>query len=170
MVGHPDRDAGHPRPDQQGLAGDRAITIEWEAPTIAATTEITTYDIRYIETTADESDDANWTLMSGAGSSGSLRLLLSGLTNETSYDVQVRALGTTEGAWSATSTATPLEHADVRTGSTLLPLNTQMGGFIDDAGHDVDFFTFALTERPAWSSTREATWTRRASYWTGTAT
>ena len=76
----------------------------------------TAYDVRYIETADDETDDANWTVEDNAWTSGSLTYTLSGLTDSTEYDVQVRAVNATgDGAWSATETGTP-DHGDTRCG------------------------------------------------------
>ncbi len=129
-----------------GLAGDTTITIEWDEPAVSDATEITAYDVRYIETGEDTTDDSNWTVVAEAWTSGPLRYLLTGLTNGTSYGVQVRAVAGTDAAWSATSTVSPAEHGDERSTATSLPLGTQIGGVIDD-GNDVDFFTIVLTER-----------------------
>ena len=106
------------------LAGDTTITIEWEEPAVADATEITAYDVRYIETGEDATDDSNWTALAEAWTSGPLRYLLTGLTNGTSYGVQVRAVAGTDAAWSATSTVSPAEHGNERTSATSLPLGT----------------------------------------------
>ena len=42
-------------------SGDTTLTAAWTAPT-GITTGIAAYDVRYIETSADEADDANWTV------------------------------------------------------------------------------------------------------------
>ena len=127
-------------------AGDGAVTVEWEPPNVAEGREITAYDVRYIATNADETDDANWTVEGEAWTSGPLRYLVTGLTNGASYDVQVRAVTTTDAAWSTTSAATPAEPGDERRSGATLTLNTWIGGIIDDDGDDVDYFTFVLTE------------------------
>ena len=86
--------------------GDGSLAIEWTAP--AGVTGITAYDLRYIETSADESVDANWTEVEDVWtSSGDLEYTLDGLDNLVLYDVQVRAVTTTDGIWSGTSTGTP---------------------------------------------------------------
>ena len=65
--------------------------------------------MRYIETSEDETDGANWTVRDNAWRSGDLRYVISSLTNTTEYDVQVRAVNSAgDGEWSGTETGTPL--------------------------------------------------------------
>ena len=127
------------------VAGDGALTVVWSAPTVAATTVVTAYDVRYIETSADETDDANWNEVEDIWTTGSgdLQYVLAGLTNGTGYDVQVRAVAATDGAWSATSMGTPAEHGDSRSAATTLVLGTPLGGSIDP-GTDADYFKLVL--------------------------
>ena len=70
--------------------GDTSLTVAWTAP--AGETGIIAYDVRHIETSADETDDANWTEMDNAWTSGALQYTITMLTNGTQYDVQVRAV------------------------------------------------------------------------------
>ena len=80
--------------------GDKALTVAWNEPPGA--TGITAYDVRWITTAADETVDANWTLIDNAWTSGGLYEVITGLTNDTAYDVQVRAVASSvDGAWSA---------------------------------------------------------------------
>ena len=70
---------------------------------------ITAYDVRYIETSEDETVESNWTLRDNAWRSGDLRYTITNLTNATEYDVQVRAVNSAgDGEWSDTETGTPL--------------------------------------------------------------
>ena len=61
--------------------GDGALTVVWSAPAVAATTVISTYDVRYIESSAADKADANWTVVEEFWTSGSLAGVLAGLTN-----------------------------------------------------------------------------------------
>ena len=62
----------------------------------------------HIETSADETDEANWTVVDDAWTSGGLQHTITGLTNGTEYDVQVRAVNSNgDGTWSDTRTGTP---------------------------------------------------------------
>ena len=86
--------------------GDTTLAVAWSAP--AGATGITAYDVRHIETSADETDDANWTVEDNAWTSGALQYPITGLTNGTGYDVQVRAVNSNgDGTWSATEVGTP---------------------------------------------------------------
>ncbi len=124
--------------------GDGALTVVWSAPAVAATTVISTYDVRYIESSAADKADANWTVVEEFWTSGSLAGVLAGLTNGTGYDVQVRAAADTDGAWSVTATGTPAEHGGTTATATTLPLTTRMGGMIASET-DVDVFKIDLT-------------------------
>ena len=127
------------------IGGDSAVTVEWTAPAVAAATEISAYDLRYIASAASDKADDKWTVEDDVWTAGPLRYVLAGLTNGTGYDVQVRAVADTDGAWSATATGTPAEHGGTRATATTLPLDTQVGGVIEP-GTDADFFTFTLAE------------------------
>ena len=124
--------------------GDQALTVYWSAPTNIEATDITAYDLRYIETAATDKSDANWSVAEAA-TSGALRVVLGGLTNGTGYDVQVRAVSGSPGVWSATATGTPAEHGDTRADATEVALQSRVGGAIDP-GTDVDFFKLEVTE------------------------
>ena len=69
-----------------------SLTVEWEAPTNTGPA-ISAYDVRHILTSEDETDDANWTVAEDAWESGdgALEYTISSLSQDTSYDVQVRA-------------------------------------------------------------------------------
>ena len=89
--------------------GDRTLAVVWTAPADMGGGVITAYDVRYIETSADETVDSNWTVRDNAWRSGDLRYTVTGLTNATEYDVQVRAVNSAgDGEWSDTDTGTPL--------------------------------------------------------------
>ena len=120
------------------------LAVTWTAPSDTGGSAITAYDVRYIETADDETVDANWTVEDNAWTSGSLTYTISGLTDSTEYDVQVRAVNANgDGAWSATETGTP-DHGDSASEATSLTLDTDMEGVIAP-GTDVDYFTFRLT-------------------------
>ena len=86
--------------------GDGKLSIEWTAPT--GVTGITAYDLHYIKTSADETVDGNWTKIEDVWTgSGDLEYGLGDLDNGVGYDVQMRTVTTTDGAWSGTSTGTP---------------------------------------------------------------
>ena len=86
--------------------GEGKLSIGWTAP--PGVTGITAYDPRYIETSADETVDGNWTKIEDVWTgSGDLEYGLGDLDNGVGYDVQMRTVTTTDGAWSGTSTGMP---------------------------------------------------------------
>ena len=123
------------------------LVVTWTAPASDGGSAITAYDVRSIETAADETDDANWSVEENAWQSGdgALSTTLAGLTDSTGYDVQVRAGNEQgDGDWSTPATGTTLDHGDMASEATSLPLDTPVDGVIDQ-GTDVDYFEFRLT-------------------------
>ena len=92
-------------------AGAGSLTVSWDAPP-GNPRRITAYDLRYIATADDKTVDANWTVVEDVWSSGSglpLQHKITGLTDGTQYDVQVRAINSIgHGRWSATVSGTPV--------------------------------------------------------------
>ena len=125
--------------------GDRALTIAWGPPAGAA--DVTSYDLRYILTTADETVDGNWTVEQGVWDSGRLYRVLSELTNGAGYDVQVRA-GRRQRRQLVRHPppGTPAEHGGTLQTATSLPLDTTPVGGVIEPWTDVDYFTFTLSE------------------------
>ena len=130
--------------------GDKALTVAWTEP--AGATGITAYDVRWILTSADETVDANWTLIDNAWTSGGLYKIVTGLTNDTEYDVQVRAVASSsDGVWSAAvekvtpsetsnPSGLPVTSADV---GRLPGPGVAIGGVLDDSS-DEDGWSFFL--------------------------
>ena len=71
---------------------------------------------------------------------------VTGLTNGTEYDVQVRAVDEddVDGAWSATTSATPADHGDTRAAATSVTAGARVWGAIDPAD-DEDYFSFSVS-------------------------
>ena len=128
-------------------AGDRALTAAWSEPSNTGSSTITAYDLRYIRTDATDKADANWTPLEDVWSgAGDLRHTVIGLDNNDQYDVQVRAVNAQgDGAWSATQTGTPADHANNRGSATQITLQTPTLGYISSASDD-DYFQFTLGE------------------------
>ena len=91
-------------------ARDGALEVRWLAPGVG-TAGLQRYDVRYILTSATDKADTHWTVETNAWSAstgGDLRYQIDSLTNDSAYDVQVRAVNSAAtGDWSATSTGTP---------------------------------------------------------------
>ena len=89
--------------------GIGSLTVVWQEPTNTGASAITGYDVRYIKTTEDETDDANWTEVDTGWTSGDdLEYIISNLSDDVAYDIQVRAVNDQgDGAWSDTATETP---------------------------------------------------------------
>ncbi len=131
--------------------GDAALTVVWDPP--AGVTGITGWELRFIRTSEDESDPSNWTIRRSEDISvfsfdGGLEVdLFDGISNGTSYDVQVRAsLGAQYSAWSATVAATPREPGRNRRNASTLTEAVRLTGRIQP-GSDVDYFSFTLSAR-----------------------
>ena len=128
-------------------ADDRAVLVSWSAPT-GITTRVAAYEVRYIEATADETVDSNWTVEEDAWEEGggSLAFAVTGLTNATEYDVQVRAVDANDvdGAWSATTSATPADHGGTRAEATTVTAGARVWGVIDPTD-DEDYFSFSVS-------------------------
>ena len=88
-----------------------ALRAYWTPPAEYEGPEVTSYEVRYIETAEDESDDENWTLVEEAWTSedgGDLAYRIEDLTVGTEYEVQVRAANRSgPGPWSETRRGTP---------------------------------------------------------------
>ena len=92
--------------------GPGALTVAWTAPPNPGASAVTAYDVRYLKTTADETADANWTVVDNAWTTGGLQYTISSLDDDVEYDVQVRAVNDQgDGAWSATVSETPSSDA-----------------------------------------------------------
>ena len=100
---------GAPTITSPAVAGPNSLTVAWVAPGNTGGSVITAYDLRYIRTDADETVEANWTVLEDVWTgSGGLEYLLTGLAAGTQYDIQLRAVKVTgEGPWSATGVGTP---------------------------------------------------------------
>ena len=104
------------------------LTVAWDAPANTGGSAITSYDLRHIQTSADATVDANWTVVDNAWTigSGALSYTITDLTGGTQYDVQVRSVNAAgDGPWSATATATPANWGATRSFS---PPSVSPGG------------------------------------------
>ena len=98
------------------------LFISWGAPSSDGGSAITVYDLRHIETTADETVDSNWTVVEDVWTTGGgeLEYTVTGLTSDTEYDLQVRAVNAAgDGPWSVTVTGVPTTSFDCVTGGAV---------------------------------------------------
>jgi kexin len=137
------------------LGGER-LDVAWTAPDESGDSAITAYDVRYIPTEADETDLAGWTVLEGvweAEAGGELEYSVTGLTDGTQYDVQVRAVNSSGGGlWSDTGTGTPMSSQCVTGGAVTDRSN---GGVI----HDCEALLDARDTLAGIDSTRTLNWT-----------
>ena len=113
-----------------------SLNVAWNAPVQAGRVgAITSYDLRHIETAADEEVDSNWTVVEDvwtATAGGSLEYTITGLVDGARYDVQVRAVSAAgEGPWSAGATGTPGTPSDCATGGAVADAANNPG-LVDD--------------------------------------
>ena len=129
--------------------GPDSLTVSWSAPMDDGGSAITAYDLRYIETSAaDKTDDANWTVIEDVWTTGpdALTYVLSGLRDQTGYDVQLRAENADGGVgdWPGSSTAaTTTDHGATTSSATTVSLGTSIPGRILTTG-DEDYFELVL--------------------------
>ena len=108
--------------------GGERLDVAWTAPGESGDSEIIAYDVRYIPTNGDETDLASWIVLEGiwtADSGGEMEYTVTGLTDGTEYDVQVRAVNSAGGGmWSETVTGTPMSSECVTGGAVTDRTNT----------------------------------------------
>ena len=83
--------------------GEGSLMIDWKAPADIGASDITSYDLRHIPSTASDKSDDDWTEVAGIWQTGNLTYTLTGLEAGAWYDVQVRAVNDSgAGPWSET--------------------------------------------------------------------
>ena len=141
-------------------AGDEELTVRWRAPASDGGAAITSYDLRSIRNDAADKADGEWTEVIGAWTSGDLEHTVSGLSNGTQYDVEVRAVNRIgAGEWSTTQTGTPLS-ADATlqalslSGARLSPaFASEDTSYTASVGYTVTQITVTATENDAGADT-----------------
>ena len=126
-------------------AGAGSFTVTWAAPSSNGGSAITSYDLRYIETAAQDKADANWTLVTSVWTSGALSYALTGLRDSTGYDVQLRAVNANgSGAWSSpATTGTTADHGGTTSTATALSPGSSADGRLATGG-DADVFSITV--------------------------
>ena len=136
---------GHaPTPDaptvDAATPGPGSLAVAWTAPVQTTGSEVTAYDLRHIQTDADETAGSNWTVVEDvwtADVGGDLEYAVTGLTGGTQYDVQIRAINEWgAGDWSAAASATPQNTLpsfnEGATAARSVAENTPEGGNVGD--------------------------------------
>ena len=126
--------------------GTGMLTILWNAPSDNGGSTITAYDLRYIPTADDETDDANWTVKDDVWVTGDVALSeqVLDLEDGVGFDVQVRAVNANgDGPWSSTSTGTTTDHGGATATATNLSFGSSIAGHLTPAT-DVDVFKITV--------------------------
>ncbi len=150
--------------------GNKKLDVSWSAPSDTGSSAITDYDVQY-RTSADHPNNGdpagNWMDVTHTGTATTARI--TGLTNDTPYDVQVRAESAAgEGEWSNHAMATPKPEAPAQvTGLTLTAGDQQIEATWtapDDGGDAIQGYHVQYRESPSGS------WTAASPTHTGTGT
>ncbi len=150
-------------------SGADFLTVTWAAPSGTGGTVITSYDLRYIESSAVDKADANWTVVEDAWTTGSLIYTIEGLTGGAQYDVQIRAVTSVgAGPWSATSSGATQATPGAPAIGLLTPgdsaLTVEWSAPATDGGSDVTGYDLRYI-RSAAPDRADANWTVRSGIW-----
>ena len=109
--------------------GEEQLVVSWTAPQETGQGNIASYDMRHIQTVADETMGSNWTVAKevwSAAVGGRLEYAITGLDADTPYDAQVRAVNSERpGPWSRATTGATWS-ACVSGGAVADPANTRL--------------------------------------------
>ncbi|MXX34519.1 MAG: hypothetical protein F4Z50_07120, partial [Gemmatimonadetes bacterium] len=94
--------AGAPQNLSASVA-DASSFVQWQAPADNGSSDITHYEIRYAVTA--DIDDADWATVAGGATAANMTI--SGLTNDSEYTIQVRAVTAAGDGPAASTTVTP---------------------------------------------------------------
>ncbi len=95
------------------LERDGALLVAWAPPLRSGGIDVSSYDVRYIRSSAADKTNANWNVRTGVVTSldanfDDPEFVITGLTNAFEYDVQVSAVNAVgRGAWSDTRVHLP---------------------------------------------------------------
>ena len=94
----------------EAIGKNEAADVVWTGLDAIDGESVTSYDLRYIRSDATDRSDGSWEVRTQIWTPGGgvLAFVLTGLVNDVSYDIQLRAVaGTTNGPWSTTQAVTP---------------------------------------------------------------
>ena len=119
-----------------------SLAVSWDPPSSDGGSDITAYDLRYIESDGDETVDSSWTVVEDVWipGRGALEYTLTGLTGGIQYDIQVRAVNAEgDSSWSETVTGTPSSSVCVSGGAVADATNSgadfRLRSAVRGAGH-----------------------------------
>ncbi len=146
----------------RAVARDQSLPVSWQEDSYTGAGPIVAYHIRYIEALATDRADDKWTEIRDAWTTGGgeHRSIISGLTNGTTYEVQVAAENYREESWWSSpgygipqDVNGPAEFPANESGQRSIPENTPAGVDIGDpiAARDDegDTRTYSLTSGAA---------------------
>ncbi len=153
--------------------GDQSLGVSWSAPSVTGGADITDYDVRYCTNSTGCDAASEWTALNDTGNnatSTATTATVSGLTNGTAYQVQVRA-GNRSGdsSWSTSATATPAKVPDAPSVPSLTVGNQQLSvswtapdaNGADISDYDVQYRACTATPKSCTSSPTWGSWTDR---------
>ncbi|MDB4214000.1 fibronectin type III domain-containing protein, partial [Octadecabacter sp.] len=129
-----------------GLVGDGIVWVAFQAPTDTGGVAITDYEYEL-------DDNGTWTSASTASSP----VMITGLTNGTSYSIKLRAVTSVgEGAESAAVTSTPAATSDAPTAMVATPGDGQVSVAFqaptDTGGAAINDYEYELDDNGTWTS------------------
>ena len=152
--------------------GNGTLTVNWSEPNEDGGLEIAQYDLRYIRSDATDKADDKWTVLTRvwASGDGDRTALVSGLQNETRYDLQVRAVNSAfTGDWSHTFEASTPHRpgaptiASVTQGDEKLTVNWSEPN--EDGGLEIAQYDLRYIRNDATDKADESHWTVLTTVW-----
>ncbi len=152
------------------VAGNGQIRIVWSSPDNDGGADIASYDLRYIRSDADDSDEANWTLEEDFSRTAN-QYRIRGLTNDVAYHIQVRAINAAgDGAWSERVTRTPVGPPGTPSIDTVTPgdgsLAIMWSPPASDGGRDITSYNLRYVRNDLVGSNFLYVWDYENGIWT----
>ena len=142
--------------------GDQQLGVSWSAPADNGS-DITDYDVQY-----SSDSGSTWTEWNSSNTSTTTSATITGLTNDTGYQVQVRATnGVGDSLWSDSATATPATTPAKPSAPTLTVGDQQLGvswsapadNGSDITDYDVQYSSDSGSTWTEWNSSNTSTTT-----------
>ena len=162
-------------PTPTATSGMRSLTVDWDAPANPDNLTITSYDLRYIRSSAaDKTNPDNWTVATGIGTDDTGTSEVTGLGPGVQYDVQVRALSNSRaGPWSESLVLrTSLEKPFVPSLTGVTPRDTGLGAAwnapTEDGGSEITSYDLRTIRSDASQTDKDdpTNWDDTFSAWT----